>query len=279
MTQPGRTWWGQRFLEVLESFTEPGRLQRGRSYTGPHRLKKFTTKDGVVTATVRGNVNPYYGVYTEPQYQVNITLKQFPEQEWNRAIATVAKRADLVIALLMHEMPDNIDDAFGDLDVHLLPRRESDFATSCTCPDYANPCKHVAGVYYRLAADLDQDPFLLFELRGLTRDQLRDKLSDTPLGESLAAELASGDGALVPSSTFFTEPLHATAGTDIGHRAFWTGARPLPTAPTAPSPPVVTALLIKAHGDYPAFWHKDHSFVQTMEELYARVRSKSSQMR
>ena len=63
MARPGRTWWGQRFLKALEGFTDEARLQRGRSYAGPSRILEFGIDKGVVSATVRGNINPYFGVY------------------------------------------------------------------------------------------------------------------------------------------------------------------------------------------------------------------------
>ena len=69
MARPGKTWWGQRFIEALEGFTDRARLQRGRGYSGESRILAFAIADGVVSATVRGNVNPYFGVYKEPRYQ------------------------------------------------------------------------------------------------------------------------------------------------------------------------------------------------------------------
>ena len=162
-----RTWWGQRFTAALEAFTDPARLARGRPYARGGRVEHYQVADGAVTATVRGRINAYYAVFKEPHYQTRIALKHFSEQEWSRAIAQLAVRADLVIKLLQNEMPDSIDDAFAGLGLHLLPQGRSDFKTTCSCPDDSNPCKHVAGVYYLLAADLDHDPFLLFELCGL----------------------------------------------------------------------------------------------------------------
>ena len=58
MSNPGRTWWGSRFLEALEGFTDSGRLQRGRGYSSDSRILDFAITDGLVTATVRANVNP-----------------------------------------------------------------------------------------------------------------------------------------------------------------------------------------------------------------------------
>jgi len=279
MAQFSRTWWGQRFIAALEAFTSPGRLERGRPYATGGRVEQYRVKDGKVSARVRGRVNPYCGVYEEPHYTTRISLKQFTEQEWTRAIAHIAGRADLLIRLLLREMPDSIDEAFGDLGLHLLPQRAVDITTSCSCPDWENPCKHVAAVWYLLAADLDQDPFLLFELRGLPRERLAKELEKSPLGRGLAAELKPREMLPDPVTIFFTEPVDAPADGAIALKEFWAGAHRLP--PAAPAPPAssVPALLIKTQGDYPAFWHKDASFLETMEELYARVRTKSPNMR
>ena len=279
MTGFSRTWWGQRFTAALETFTDRARLERGRPYAGGGRVEDYRVNDGVVTATVRGKINAYYGVYKEPHYNTRIALKHFTEQDWSRAIAQISGRADLVIKLLMHEMPDNVDDAFAGLGLHLLPQGKSDFTTSCSCPDSVNPCKHVAAVYYLLAADLDQDPFLLFELRGLPRERLGQKLAQSPLGHTLAAELTPREQPLVATTSYFTAPVEEEAAEGaVDHRAFWLGGK-LPPAAPATSPAAVPALLLKTQGDNPAFWHKDGSFLETMEELYERVRTKSPNMR
>jgi uncharacterized Zn finger protein len=78
MAQFGRTWWGQRFLQALERFTDAGRLGRGRSYASNGRVKEYAVKDGAVHAKVRGSVNPYFGVYKEPLYTTTIKLTQIP---------------------------------------------------------------------------------------------------------------------------------------------------------------------------------------------------------
>src|SRR5436305_6909291 len=107
----------------------------------------------------------------------------------------------------MNEMPDTIEDAFSSLGLHLLPHSERDFVTSCTCPDWANPCKHIAGVYYLLASALDHDPFLMFELRGLSRDDLHAELARSPLGQILASALKSEDVPVVePVEAYYTSP-------------------------------------------------------------------------
>lgn len=273
-----RTWWGQRFIEALEQFTDPSRLGRGRSYAHNGRILNYTLVNGTVKAKVRGSINPYFGVYKEPLYQTTITIKAISAADWTKIIKLIALRADLVTKLLMNEMPDTIDDVFATLDLHLLPHSQRDFVTTCSCPDYSNPCKHIAGVYYLLASALDNDPFVMFELRGLSREDLRTELAQSPLGEILASSLVSKEIAVAPVESYYTRPTQEPVAAVASHKEFWTGAKRLPDSVLEPQVATaqtsVPALLIKKQGDYPAFWHKDVSFIGTMEELYARVRRK-----
>jgi len=195
------------------------------------------------------------------------------------ALEWLGRRADLLISLLMSQMPDAIEDAFASLGRQLLPGSQADFTNACSCPDWANPCKHIAAVYFLLASDLDQDPFLLFELRGLSRQRLRAELVKSPLGASLAAELASPGTSPAPATSYFTELAEDAAGAAPQHRAFWMGTARLHELELVPAAPGVRALLVKEQGDYPAFWRRDQSFIAAMEELYERVRTKSSQLR
>jgi uncharacterized Zn finger protein len=179
----------------------------------------------------------------------------------------------------MNEMPDTIEDAFSRLGLHLLPHSESDFVTDCSCPDWANPCKHIAGLYYLLASALDRDPFLMFELRGLSREALHTELVKTPLGNILASALKSEDLPEVePVESYYARPTREPDAVVTSHKEFWTGPKRLPPL-TATSPASVSALLIKKQGNYPPFWHKDASFISVMEEVYDRVRTKNKQMK
>src|SRR5689334_6395841 len=120
MPGQSRTWWGQRFIEALEEFTDPGRLGRGRSYARGGRILSYETKAGKVTAKVRGSVNPYFGVYEEPVYTTTVALKPITPGNWTRVIAALSGKAAPVAKLLLNEMPDDIDDTFGRLGLHLL---------------------------------------------------------------------------------------------------------------------------------------------------------------
>jgi len=280
MAQFSRTWWGQRFIAALERFTDSARLGRGRSYARNGRILDYKLAKGTVTAKVRGSINPYFDVYEEPIYKTTITIKPISATDWTKVIRQIASRADLVTKLLMNEMPDPIEDVFSELNLHLLPHSQSDFTTKCSCPDYANPCKHIAGVYYLLASDLDRDPFVMFELRGLSRDDLHTELVKTPLGKILASALTTDNVPPVePVESYYTPPTKDPVAVVASHKEFWTGAKRLPAPLAAASQASVPALLIKKQGDYPPFWHKDVSFISVMEELYERVRTKNRQMK
>jgi uncharacterized Zn finger protein len=279
MAQQSRTWWGRRFIEALERFTDSGRLARGRAYAGPRRILSHSMDKGVVRATVRGNINPYFGVMEEPRYTTTIALAQIDARSWPKVIDAIGARADLITSLLMNEMPDAIEEAFSAQDLHLLPHDRRDFRTSCSCPDYGDPCKHVAGLCYLTAAELDHDPFLLFELRGLTRERLHRELAGSALGKILADSLLEPETPLVPAASYYTVPVREPLTALPDHRAFWQGAKRLPPPVVAPAGPHIAAVLIKRQGDFPPFWHRDNSFIEVMEEYYERVRTKNPQIK
>ncbi len=293
MTKFSRTWWGDRFIKALEEFTDDNRLKRGRSYASGGKVLSFDIDKNKITARVKGSINPYFGVYKEPTYNINIEIKPIAKTSWNEAIKKLSSKASIVSRLLLNEVPENIEDTFSRLGLHLLPHSSKDFTTKCSCPDYANPCKHIAGVYYLVASQLDNNPFLLFELRGLSQAELQTKLADSPLGQALAEELNAKEISLETSTSFYT-PLKKqsidekpTASTPLKKqsidekptaREFWLGTKRLPQTIEVPTPSGVSAILIKKQGDFPAFWPKNNSFIETMEELYQRVKTKNQNL-
>ncbi len=273
MSKFSRTWWGERFIEAIEKVTDPGRLSRGRSYARGGKIKSFRIEDGRVLARVRGSRNPYFGVYTEPTYSTTLEFQPISPAKWSAAIALIASKASLISRLLLNEMPDNIEDSFKQLGLNLLPSRK-DFDSSCSCPDHSNPCKHIAGVYYLLASELDRDPFLLFELRGLSRDNLLEELAKSPLGRALSAELQIEQKKPEPSERYYPEVELMAADTEMNLRDFWLGEKRLPqTMEPLPDVPVA-AIPVKKQGDYPSFWDRENSFLEAMEILYTQVKTK-----
>ena len=274
MSQFSRSWWGQKFITAIEQLTDSGRLSRGRSYARGNKVKVFNIDGNLVTAQVRGSINPYFGVHKEPLYQITIEFKSLSAAKWSDAIAQMSSKASVISRLLLNEIPDDIEKIFQPLNLTLLPSSQKDFETSCSCPDWSNPCKHVAGVYYLVAAELDQDPFLLFELRGLSRQNLIQELSKSPLGKALSADLQSAQREPQPQDTYYA-PLETHTVSDTPElREFWQGKKQIPQTMEAFLEQPVSAILVKKQGDFPAFWDRDNSFIEAMEALYEQVKTK-----
>jgi len=156
-------------------------LSRGRSYASGGRILEFKITKGKIEATVRGSVNPYFGVYKEPKYKTVIEVKPIPPDGWARAIARLSAKASFVSKLLLGEIPTNVEEVFPKLDLHLLPFSRVDFKTSCSCPDYSNPCKHIAGLCYRVASELDSEPFPLISTAGHLEGRPANRIAKNPL--------------------------------------------------------------------------------------------------
>jgi uncharacterized Zn finger protein len=192
----GATWWGWRWVAALERFGRHyvARLHRGRNYARQGRVHDLEVRDGAVSASVTGS-------RPEP-YRVTLALRPLKDGVWERALAAMATRARFAAALLSGEMPREIDQAFAVARASLFPARPTDLRADCTCPDAANPCKHIAAVHYVLAEAFDRDPFLLFELRGRSRDAVMAQLraaqgapSDRPADQARTVDLAGVDPA------------------------------------------------------------------------------------
>lgn len=278
MAKFSRTWWGDRFIQALEEFTDENRLKRGRSYASGGKVLNFEIEENEIIAQVRGSVNPYFGVYKEPLYHIEIKITPIAKTKWKQAIDKLSSKASIVSRLLLNEVPENIEETFSELGLHLLPHSRKDFKTSCSCPDYANPCKHIAGVYYLVASQLDRDPFLLFELRGLSKTELQEKLAASPLGKALSSQL-NAEKIPIEASTSFYPKLEKKAITNKPNpKEFWLGKKRLPQTIEVANQSGVSAILIKKQGDYPPFWDKDNSFIEAMEELYGRVKGKNQNL-
>lgn len=271
-----RTWWGNRYIEALEGFIDRGRLQRGKGYANETRILRWAMDGNRISATIRGNTNPYYDVYEEPHYATSIELKPISATDWHAVIQVLGSRASFVSRLLLNEVPDSIEEPFEELGLQLLPCSLKDLKTKCSCPDYANPCKHVAGLDYFLAAKLDQDPFLLFELRGLPRVELSNQLKQTPLGRALASTLSEEAASLEPVASYHARPLLQPSPPTLSPEDFWRGPnKRLPEAIEPATPPPVSALLLKKGGDLPPFWSRDNSFIEAMEDFYEAFRKRA----
>ena len=145
MAGRSKTWWGQEFLGALARIMDEGRLKRGRSYSDERRQVRFNRNLGKITAKMRGNINHYFGVYETPYYNVEIKFKAVPPARWRSILKKLGSNADWVTHLILGEVPPTIATAFEGSPVGLLPKTRSEIQSSCSCPDWANPCKPRGG--------------------------------------------------------------------------------------------------------------------------------------
>jgi uncharacterized Zn finger protein len=164
----GESWWSERFIGLLESFGLGSRLDRGRAYARAGQVIELDVEPGIVLAKVQGS--------RFTPYRVRIRAATFSEYQWRRAEKAIAARALTLAKLLAGEMPRDIEEVMAACKLRLLPGAYDELRATCTCPDAANPCKHLAAVYYVLAERLDEDPFALFIWHGRTREELLEQL-------------------------------------------------------------------------------------------------------
>jgi len=157
-------WWADRWIKALTRLMDSGRLSRGRSYARRGQVIEIAIERGHISARVQGS--------RRRPYKVSIELRPLSDRQWDKVFDARAEQAIFAALLLNGEMPAEIDQVFDAVKVPLFPAARGDLKTDCSCPDWANPCKHIAAVYYLLGERFDQDPFLLFDLRGRSKDEI-----------------------------------------------------------------------------------------------------------
>jgi len=152
----GNTWWGKAWLDALEqrALVDPNRLPRGRTYARQDRVRDVELSPGQLRARVWGS--------RDDPYTSTLSMRVLTSQQWDTVLDLAMNKASNVAALLAGEVPSAIGD-------HVLPDR-GDLGPECSCPDWAEPCKHVAALCYVAADMFDADPFALLTLRGRGRD-------------------------------------------------------------------------------------------------------------
>ncbi|HEV7240764.1 MAG TPA: SWIM zinc finger family protein [Thermoanaerobaculia bacterium] len=166
-------WWAKRWIAVLEGFNLGARLQRGRTYARGGQVLGIDVQPGRVEARVQGS--------RKDPYRVTITIRPFTKDERARFAAALSASPLHLAKVLAGEMPQDIESVLDKQRVSLFPARQSELQTECSCPDWSNPCKHIAAVYYLLGEEFDRDPFLLLNVRGISRDELTGPSEPAPV--------------------------------------------------------------------------------------------------
>jgi uncharacterized Zn finger protein len=223
-----KSWWAQRWIAALERLVDSGRLARGRSYARKGQvLSVDETKDGIA-ARVQGSMRT--------PYKISIKINHLTDAEWDKVIDALAEQAIFSAQLLAGEMPQDIEQAFERAKVDLFPAKRGDLTTDCSCPDYSNPCKHIAATHYILGERFDEDPFLIFRLRGRTQEQVMQELRKRRAGSNETVEEEAEEAEVVI-------PLEEQI------ENFWEVRAPLEGFSVSIRPPTIETPLLKRLGE------------------------------
>ncbi len=219
----GATWWGREWVDALEQRArlDPNRLPRGRSYARAGAVGELVVAPGQVTAPVQGS--------RRAPYQVRVRVRPFSADEWAVVMDALASQVGHAAALLEGELVPEVADDVRSVGLDLLPGA-GELQPRCSCPDWADPCKHSAAVCYLVADELDGNPFLLFLLRGKSRDELLAGV------RRRRAQGVAGPEAAAVADTAVDAGWEGDAGV-VAHQAWAPRERPDRAAVALPAPP------------------------------------------
>ena len=164
-----RNWWGRRWLESLEEMRLQGRFGRGKLYALSGQVLSLESAGSTVTARV-------LGMRSDP-YTVTLRFRNPGDGFRARIVAALRAEPALVARLADDDLPFEVADLFRREETGLFPGGRLapgsyDVTTDCTCPDYANPCKHSVAALMILGEEVARRPATLLELRGIRLEEL-----------------------------------------------------------------------------------------------------------
>ena len=256
----GQSWWAKRWVSVLESFNIGARLQRGRSYARGGQVASIEISEGLVTAKVQGS--------RKTPYSVIIKIKTLSKTEWGQIASALTGQAFFIAKLLSGQMPENIEDVFKEVKLSLFPDKLKDIDTDCSCPDWSNPCKHIAAVYYLLGEEFDRDPFLIFKLRGMDRDELLGIVDTSSVTDGITLDecLTEPDEEPEMGAMFPPDPLPCDP------ESFWRHAKTSAHDYSEVSIPTIHAAQVRRLGSFP-LWRGQDNFLEFLEKVYSKASS------
>jgi uncharacterized Zn finger protein len=252
-----KSWWAGRWVRALTQVISATRLVRGKAYARHGQVLDMNVQVGLIVARVQG---------TRPTpYRVRIEVKILENAEWTRAIEAMSSQAIYAAQLLNGEMPHDIEEVFRAVGVMLFPELRGSLVAECSCPDESKPCKHVAAVCLLVGELLDDDPFLLFTMRGRTKEQIMAALRDKRAEHATAPV----PGAHPPQTHALVvdTPLEDCLGT------FWQMGSEIETVQVHVAAPAVEMELLKMLG-VPSFMG-DETLSERLSDVYHTVSRKA----
>ncbi len=155
----GKTWWGEQWLNSLNNIDYSNRLPRGASYARKGAVETIKIQGNRISAKVKG---------TRPRpYNVDIIMPPFFDPELGNFLKEITRHPVIISKLLNRELDSSIRTLAERFGLKVFPKQWSDLKMQCSCPDWAVPCKHLASVIYKVSAEIDNNPFLVFSLHNI----------------------------------------------------------------------------------------------------------------
>ena len=155
----GKTWWGEAWLCSLAHIDYANRIPRGARYARNGSVLSISVAEGYIKAKVQGS--------RRTPYNVTIKVEQFSQKEIDLLIDGILNRPIIVSELLNGKLSPAVLDIAEKQRLRVFPSTWRDLGMDCSCPDWAVPCKHIAAVIYKMGQEIDNNPFLVFELHGV----------------------------------------------------------------------------------------------------------------
>ena len=163
-------WWVEQWMELINGYRFKKRLERAWGYAREGHVTSIRFEGRRVHARVQGT--------DETPYKVKLWLDVLNDEDWGYVLEALAQKARWSAQLLAGIMPADIERAFAASGKRLFPFKLQEVRSECTCPDKANPCKHISAVYFLMGDRFSEDPFVLFQLRGRNRARLLEDLAE-----------------------------------------------------------------------------------------------------
>ena len=182
-------------MELINSYRFKKRLERAWTYAREGHVTSIRFEGRRVHARVQGT--------GEDPYKVKLWLDVLNDEDWGYVLEALTQKARWSAQLLAGIMPADIERAFAASGRRLFPFKLQEVRSECSCPDKANPCKHISAVYFLMGERFSEDPFVLFQLRGRTRAKLLEDLAEHRLKalQARAAELSAASDASAEAGT------------------------------------------------------------------------------
>lgn len=163
-------WWVEQWMELINGYRFKKRLERAWGYAREGNVTSIRFEGRRVHARVQGT--------GEDPYKVKLWLDVLNDEDWGYVLEALTQKARWSAQLLAGIMPSDIERAFAASGKRLFPFKLQEVRSECSCPDKANPCKHISAVYFLMGDRFSEDPFVLFQLRGRNRSKLLEDLAE-----------------------------------------------------------------------------------------------------